>query len=321
MTRTLPRAATALAALAAAAVTVLAGCAAPETAPAAPAAAGAFPVTIPHAFGETTIEAAPQRVVAVGFNEADFVLALGVVPVGVRDFFGEFDEAARPWAQEALGGARPADVGGRELNLEQVAAQEPDLVLGVYSFLDQTEYDALTRIAPTVAQPNTTNDAATWQEQTRVTGRALGRSARAEQVITDVEARFAQVRAQYPALEGANVPVDLYVEGTHYLLGTDDNRSQVFDGLGVAVPADTTELSPETLFRLDGDALVVIGATAEQIAADPVLGALPVVAEGRTVYTGGYETEFAGAVGFNSPLSLPRAMDIVAPQLAEALGR
>src|SRR5688572_22296797 len=95
----LTRAAAALAVGAA----VLAGCASPaETpAPAAPAADGAYPVTIPNAYGETTIPAEPTRVVAVGFNEADFLLALGVVPVGVRDFIGEYDETARPWAQEA----------------------------------------------------------------------------------------------------------------------------------------------------------------------------------------------------------------------------
>src|SRR5690606_11042198 len=55
-------------------------------------AAGAFPVTIEHEFGETTIEQAPERVVAAGFNEVDFLLAFGVVPVGVRDFIGSYDE-------------------------------------------------------------------------------------------------------------------------------------------------------------------------------------------------------------------------------------
>jgi iron complex transport system substrate-binding protein len=40
--------------------------------------------TIEHKFGAMEVPANPGRVVAVGYNEADFVLALGVVPVGVR---------------------------------------------------------------------------------------------------------------------------------------------------------------------------------------------------------------------------------------------
>ena len=46
------------------------------------AEAGAFPVTIAHKFGETTITAEPRRVVTVGLKEQDDCLAVGVVPVG-----------------------------------------------------------------------------------------------------------------------------------------------------------------------------------------------------------------------------------------------
>src|SRR3990170_3480113 len=44
--------------------------------------ADAFPVTIEHAFGETTIEEAPTRVATLGWTDHDHALALGVVPVG-----------------------------------------------------------------------------------------------------------------------------------------------------------------------------------------------------------------------------------------------
>ena len=46
------------------------------------AEADAFPVTIEHAFGETTIEKAPTRVATVGWTDQDMAAALGVVPVG-----------------------------------------------------------------------------------------------------------------------------------------------------------------------------------------------------------------------------------------------
>src|SRR5262245_17060518 len=58
--------------------------AAPGSASSTPAA-DAFPVTIEHKYGKAEIPAAPQRVVTVGFSDQDALLALGVVPVGIRD--------------------------------------------------------------------------------------------------------------------------------------------------------------------------------------------------------------------------------------------
>ncbi|MBW0124042.1 iron-siderophore ABC transporter substrate-binding protein [Pseudonocardia oceani] len=300
---------------------VLAGCASPaETpAPATPAAGGAYPVTIPNAYGEATIPAEPARVVAVGFNEADFLLALGVVPVGVRDFIGEYDETARPWAQEALAGAQPADVGGTEINVEAVAALEPDLIMGVYSFMDRATYDALSAIAPTVG-PVSADGTVGWEEQTRITGTALGREDRAADAIATVEQAFADARAANPGFAGRNVTIDLPVDGVPYLLGADDLRSSVFTGVGLTVPETTTELGPETIGQLDSDALIVLGATAEDMAGDPLFQSLPVVQEGRTLFTGGYDEDFNGAIGFGSPLSLPYAVELITPQLAAVLG-
>ena len=308
-----------------AAVLVACGGAPAPTAPAAstsaPTSAGtaAFPVTIEHAFGSTTIPAAPQRVVAIGFNEADFALALGVVPVGVRDFIGEYPEESRPWAQEALGGATPEVVGGNELELEKIAALQPDLILGVYSFIDRTTYDRLSGIAPTVAPPSETV-AATWQEQTRITGRALGLSERAEQVVTDTEARFAEATAANPEFAGKTLAAGFVVGGETYALGTDDLRTQLFTGLGFTLPATSTTLSRELLGELDKDVLVVLGESRAAAEADQQLAALPVVRDGRVAYLGDFSTPFAGALGFGSPLSLPYALDIAVPALRSAVG-
>lgn len=70
-------------------------------------AEAAFPVTIEHMYGSIVIPEQPERVVAAGFTDQDFALALGVTPVGVGEFIGPFPEEERPWAQEALGGAEP----------------------------------------------------------------------------------------------------------------------------------------------------------------------------------------------------------------------
>ena len=46
------------------------------------AEADAFPVTIEHAFGSTTIEQEPTRVATLGWGDQDHVAALGVVTAG-----------------------------------------------------------------------------------------------------------------------------------------------------------------------------------------------------------------------------------------------
>ena len=69
---------------------------------------GAFPVTITHKYGETTVEAAPERVVCVGLTDQDTLLALGIVPVGVSYWFGEKSKRGiYTWAEEAFGDAEP----------------------------------------------------------------------------------------------------------------------------------------------------------------------------------------------------------------------
>ena len=124
------------------------------------------------------------------------MLALGVVPVGVGDFLGGYEWRERPWAQDALGGAEPEVVGGQEINFEAVAAQRPDLIIAINAGLKQGDYDRLSQIAPTVAQSGDYIDfGMPWDEQTLLVGRALGREERAREVVADVEAKFARVRA------------------------------------------------------------------------------------------------------------------------------
>ena len=59
--------------------------------------AQSFPVTIPHAFGETTIEKLPERIVTWGWGNHDALLSLGVVPVAQPfSTYGGGDNGLRP---------------------------------------------------------------------------------------------------------------------------------------------------------------------------------------------------------------------------------
>ena len=77
------------------------------------AEADAFPVTIKHAFGETTIEKEPKRVATLGWSDQDQAVALGVVPVGATKITyggnaGGLHGLLRRGASRSSGGKAPA---------------------------------------------------------------------------------------------------------------------------------------------------------------------------------------------------------------------
>jgi len=282
---------------------------------------GAFPVSIENKFGTTEIPEQPQRIVTIGFNDADFVLALGGELVGERELIGDYDATQRPWAQDVLPDGDVPTVGSDELNLEQIAALRPDLIVGVYSFIDQATYDQLSAIAPTLAQTDEYADGATpWQEQTLLTGRALGAEDDAQALVDDVEGRFAQAVEDNPGFAGQSIAVDLTGLGGsgHYLLGQDDLRTQFFADLGFAVPEASQELSAERLDLLDADVLVENGYDQAALDADTLLAQLGVVTEDRTVLLGQYSSAISAALGFGSPLSLPYLLDQLVDPLSAA---
>lgn len=297
------------------------------TAAGAGAEAGAFPVTLTHKFGRTTVDRAPRRVVTVGYTEQDTVLALGVVPVGVREFLGGYDWKRRPWAQRALRGTQPAVVGGQEIDFEKVAAQRPDLIVAINSGMSKGDYRRLSRIAPTLAQDAGVVDfGMPWQDQTIAIGKALGRERRARELVAGVEARFEQAREEHPEFRGATAILAYGGPDGYGAYTTQDTRSRFLTDLGFDTPeaidrlageAFFTELSQERFRLIDEDAVVMFGPQRE-IERDEIFGRLRAVREDRIVYLD-LTDQFAGALGFASVLSLPYLLDQAVPMLAAAV--
>ncbi len=292
-----------------------------------------FPVVIEHQFGSTEIDEQPERVVSVGFTDQDYLLALGVTPVGVREWFGEHPHATWPWASDELGDAEPLVLARDEVDLEQVAALDPDLIIGLYSGMTEEEYGLLAEIAPTVApSAEFRTFAIPWQEQTRITGRALGLEQRAEQLVAEVEEQFATVRDAHPEFDGATaVLAAAPAADEYYIYGSDTASGQLLLGLGFELPPEVQELtdnddsifafSAERLDLVDADLLAWFEAAEDpgpaDLLADPLYQGLDVFTEGRDLYLG-YDL-YGGALAFNSILSLPFVLDELVPQLAIAL--
>jgi iron complex transport system substrate-binding protein len=309
------------------AITALAGCVAPVSATtgapgAAPtvAATGAFPVTIEHKYGSTTIDTPPVRIVTVGLTDHDALLALDIVPVGTSEWFGGYPGSVWPWAQHKLAGDLPTAVGGDAINFEQIIALQPDLILALFSGVTQEEYDLLAQIAPTVAQPAGHVDyGIPWQELTVTVGKAVGKQAEAEALVAEVEAKFVQVRSEHPAFTGATAVVATPYQGI-WVYGPQDVRGRFLTTLGFALPEGLQEvtgaefggnLSLERADLLDVDVIIWLDPEdAEGELGGPVYQGLPVHTEGRELFLDSYGDPVGGATSFVS---------VLVPRLAAAM--
>lgn len=285
-------------------------------------AADAFPVTVAHARGTTTIEREPKRVVTVGLRDQDTLLALGVKAVGAMDWFQQ--DTFNEWPWEQWGGQEPVDVStnGFEVNFEKVAAQRPDLILGVYQEIDAGDYKRLSQIAPTVAQsakhkPYTTP----WREETRTIAEAVGRKEQGEALIESVEARFAKVREEHPEFKDEEAMIIDPSGDAVFAFSSKDPRGQLLAELGfnsskridaLAKGEFGTEISAERLDVLDVDKLFVLADenNRAKFFDKPVVKKLDVVERGDVIEVPYYDApQYGAAMAFNSVHSLPYAID------------
>lgn len=308
--------------------------------PAAPSAggsgaeAGAFPVSVEHDYGTTEIPGAPQRVVSLGYTDQDQILALGVVPVAIREWSGNKPSATWEWAQDELQGQQPQVLNGVTIDPETVAALAPDLIVAITAGLTQEEYDTFSRIAPTIVQPK--GDIAynsAWQDTTRLVGKALGRDAEADKLVTDLEARFEEAKAAHPNLGGKKAMVAGVSTGgaNWFAYSSGDARGRFLTSLGMTIPEEIdqaagdsfyVEFSLEQLTTIDRADVVAwleitSGAPEAKIENVPGHELLTVFQQKRLVTL---TEEQGNAMGFSSVLSLPLLLDTVPEQLSAALG-
>ncbi|QGN35488.1 ABC transporter substrate-binding protein [Microlunatus sp. Gsoil 973] len=300
--------------------------------------ASGFPVTITHAFGSTTIQKKPERVVTWGFGSTDAALALGVVPVAIpQQTYGGDKQGVLPWIKDkltAMGAETPTILpnpsGSDTVPYEKIAAARPDVILANYSGITKQQYDTLTKIAPTVAYPDQPWSTP-WQDVVKSTGEALGRSAEAQKLIDDIVATIKQKAAEYPQLNGRTVAAVWDVGGTFYVYKKADSRVQFLTDLGLESAPSVDELangdssfyytlSYEKTSQLTSDILVVYAD--DQKGIDTFLGkpyakSMPQVRAGHVAPVVGQE--FVAAVSPPTVLSLPWGIDGYLKALAKAV--
>lgn len=296
---------------------------------------GAFPVTVEHALGETTIESAPERVVTWGSSTQDVVLALGVTPVAIPEFeYGGDDDGVLPWWREALGDDElPTllpNASDTEIPYEAIAEADPDVILAVYSGITEAEYETLSAIAPTVAYPDGPWSTP-WQEQTRLVGEALGLDDEAEQLVADTEAYLDEQADEYPQLAAASFLYGTEDAGQLALYTSDDVRVRLLTDIGMTLAPYADEnatgdsvyysVSPELAADVESDIFIAWfndQQAADAFRDDPAYAQIPAVAAGAFVPVVG--ESYVTASSAPSVLSIPWMLDDYVPQLAEAAG-
>ena len=256
--------------------------------------------------GQVSVPADPQRIVVVNGALAGYLFDLGASVqaadpriLGVTLKSGEFPTA---WKEDAEKQGTRVLPSGDDINLEFIAAQQPDLIIGggqgypAQQSIDA--YDQLTAIAPTALIPAT---ALNWQDQLRAVADVVNRSDKVDGLIGAYNDKVAKVKSSIVTPQGAvsifqsrkDLKPSVIAPGTSLpLLLTEvgftiDDQVQAKAGNpSRAAAADWVSFSPELLTTVvDAPALFVVqldgGRDLAELRKDPMLAELPAFRSGK----------------------------------------
>jgi iron complex transport system substrate-binding protein len=288
---------------------------------------GSGPVTITHVFGETTVPEPPKRVVSAGFTGQDDLLAVGVVPIAITNWFGDQPFGVWPWARPKLGNAKPVVLNlDNGVQVKQIAGLKPDLIVAADAGVDRDTYEKLSAIAPTLPQSDGNAFFEPWKDQATAIGQAVFQYDQMKSLINGVDRSFAGVADKYPQFKNKKV---LLLQGMLHqddVVATTGWRTEFLTQMGLAVADSITpfavdqhrafiprdkikavlEAADLLIWMTEGDA------DQAGLLANPDIAAL----RARSVFT---TMDQAGAIAFASPLSYPLVADQLPPLIANIL--
>jgi iron complex transport system substrate-binding protein len=203
------------------------------------------PVTLTHAYGETTVEEQPKRVATWGWGSGEAAIALGVTPVAIpASSYGGDKSGLLPWIKEALdkaGDPTPTLLTeGEEPPYEELIKAKPDLILATYSGVTKEQYAKLSKIAKTVAFPDQAWSTP-WRDVVTTAGKALGRTAEAQKVLDGIDKEVADAAAAHPEFQGKTIAA-VADSGSFYVYRTADPRVGFLEDLGFTIAPSVTKL-------------------------------------------------------------------------------
>ncbi|WP_313811080.1 ABC transporter substrate-binding protein [Glutamicibacter sp.] len=307
---------------------------------AASASSDFTPVTIKDIYGETTIEKAPERIATISWVNADTLLALDTVPVGMDiDNYGQNANNSTDWKDAALQ-KLGAPIGsekapkqfavGDDPDYEAIALSKPDVIFAPYSGLKKQQYEKLEEIAPVVG-PIEANYTTSWQEATTAAGQMLGKQEEAKTLISDIEAKMAKVGEDNPVLKDSSfIAADLSSPDNAYVYSTGDTRPRFLTAIGMkqapyvdknaAKDAFFFTVSPEKVNEWDADVVFASAPEGQKIAditkTQPLYGQIPAVKTDSVALPGTDQATLS--ISAASPLSIEWALEHVVPSIVDA---
>jgi iron complex transport system substrate-binding protein len=216
------------------------------------------PRRVAHAMGETAVPASPQRVVVLDTGELDNALALGANIVGAP--VNDAVEYQGYLADQIEG---ITDIGAiDEPNLETILALRPDLILGSQQRYEEI-YPELEQIAPTVFSASLR---VPWQDNFRLHAEALGKTAEAEKLLVDYDARVAEVQMVLgERLDDTTISIIRFRPGQVRLYLKSSYIGYILQDVGVQRPpsqdedAFSAEITLEQIAEVDADYIFITG--------------------------------------------------------------
>ncbi|MFF5212361.1 ABC transporter substrate-binding protein [Streptosporangium sp. NPDC000396] len=184
--------------VAVAAVAMLAACGTTEAAAPEPAAsagaASATPITVTDSRGkQVTLDRPATKVVALEWGEAEMMVGLGVMPVGLADVKGY-----GTWVTAAKLAPSVKDVGTRqEPSVDSIAALQPDLVI-MEAERDSTLVPQLEKFVPVVVTKasDASDNLGRMRADLKMIATALGKTAEADKLLADLDSTLADGKAK-----------------------------------------------------------------------------------------------------------------------------
>ncbi len=227
--------------------------------------------------GETEVPADPQRVIAT-YCIGD-VLALGVKPVATYDVTGTAYE-------KEVAGLPVWD----KFEAEEILSYDPDLIIVV----NQEQYDAVSKIAPTVLLPFTE---ISLEERVRFLGDVLNRRDEAEKALENFDQKLKGAKEALAEKQVMDKTVSIFGKdgnGSIWVFGDKWGRGGdlIYSQLGFKAPEIVQNeiiakdqyraVSMEVIQDYAGDYLILSG-DIDELKGNTIWESLPAVKSGRTI--------------------------------------
>ncbi|WP_313502497.1 ABC transporter substrate-binding protein [Corynebacterium variabile] len=149
------------------------------------------------------------------------------------------DDKDAAWKNDQLEDVERIPLSDQNVPLEEIAALEPDLIVGDLYRIPEEAYDTLKDVSPVLPGIDQTAD---WKPQLQALGKIYQKEDKAQQVIDDDEQAFADAREELSGLEGKTALTVQDRGGQFGVIADPDNIANSFySRLGMTLPEAFTD--------------------------------------------------------------------------------